>query len=159
MTLDDFVRTYEERLNSHDVDAVLELCADDVTVIWPIDVFKGRAEFRQALETLYRAFPDFRRQSDVLVVSDGLAAAEFVASGTFTGGPFGGYEPTGKGGVLHGADIIRVTDGQLVRSRVFYDQMEFAREVGLLPEQGSASERAMSGMINAVTKVRSRLRR
>lgn len=157
--LQDLVRVYDERLSGRDIDGVLELCADDVTLVWPIDVFEGKQEVRGALETLYRAFPDFHRDSDTFVIGDGLAAVELRASGTFQGGPFAGYEPTGKGGELHAAEIITVTDGKISRARVYYDQMEFAREVGVLPEEGSPAERAMAGMINAVTKVRKRLGR
>lgn len=157
--LDDLIRTYDERLNAHDVEGVLELCTDDVTLIWPIDVFEGKAEMRGALEQLFRAFPDFKRENDTVFATGDHAALEFRASGTFEGGPFGGYEPTGRGGSLHGAELVTVRDGALARIRVYYDQMEFAREVGLLPEEGSPGERAMAGMINAVTKVRQRIRR
>lgn len=156
---EDLVRTYNERLNGRDIDGVLGLCTDDVAMIWPVDVYQGKAQARQALQDLYRAFPDFQREADLVIVGDGQAAVEFRASGTFEGGPFGGYEPTGKGGTLHGSEILTLQDGKLARIRVYYDQMEFAREVGVLPEAGSSGERAMSGMINAVTKVRQRLGR
>ena len=36
----------------------------------------------------------------------------------------------------------------------YYDGMEFAREIGLLPAQDSGAERAMKGAVNAVTKAR-----
>lgn len=156
---EDLVRTYNERLSGRDIDGILELCADDVTLIWPIDVFEGKGQVRQALEELYRAFPDFDREADRVIVGDGEAAVEFRATGTFEGGPFGGYEPTGKGGTLHGSEVLTIEEGEFARIRVYYDQMEFAREVGVLPKEGSPGERAMSGMINAVTKVRQRLGR
>lgn len=156
---DDLVRAYNERLGGRDIDGVLELCTDDVELIWPIDVYRGKVQAREALRDLYRAFPDFNREADLVIVDDDHAAVEFRATGTFDGGPFGGYEPTGKGGTVHGGEVLTIEDGKLARIRVYYDQMEFAREVGLLPETGSPGERAMSGMINAVTKVRQRLSR
>ena len=153
----ELARTLNDRLSGRDVDGVLELMADDVELIWPIDVYRGKAEVRQALQELFRAFPDFQRDAERIVVEDDHAVTEFVASGTFEGGPFAGYEPTGKHGTLHGSEINTFSDGKVTRARVYYDQMEFAREAGLLPQEGSPGERAMAGMINAVTKVRQRL--
>ena len=156
-TAKDVARTLNERLSARDTEGVLELMADDVELIWPIDVYRGKAEARRALDELFHAFPDFNREAHRIVAEDDHAVIEFRASGTFEGGTFGGYEPTGKHGTIHGTEITTFLDGLATRVRVYYDQMEFAREAGLLPQEGSPGERAMAGMINAVTKVRQRL--
>lgn len=155
----ELVQTYNERVNAGDVEGVLELCTENVTLVWPVDVFEGKSEARRALQELFAAFPDFRRETDLTIVDGVHAATEFRASGAFEGGPFAGYQPTGKGGTLHGSELVTTENGKLARVRVYYDQMEFAREVGLLPDEDSPGGRAMAGMINAVTKVRQRLRR
>ena len=36
----------------------------------------------------------------------------------------------------------------------YYDGASFARQVGMLPAEGSGAERAMKGAFNAVTKMR-----
>ena len=39
----------------------------------------------------------------------------------------------------------------------YYDGASFARQVGMLPSEGSGAERAMKGAFNAVTKMRRRV--
>jgi hypothetical protein len=43
---------------------------------------------------------------------------------------------------------------KMVENIVYYDGAGFARQIGMLPAQGSAVDRGMTGAFNAVTKVR-----
>ena len=53
-----------------------------------------------------------------------------------------------------GIDLIEVADGKIACVPAYYDGMSFARQIGLMPTQGSASERAMKAAFNAATKLR-----
>ena len=61
--------------------------------------------------------------------------------------------PAGRRAARHRPDRDRGRQERR-RNTAYYDGMEFAREVGLLPPQDSGAERAMKGAVNAVTKAR-----
>ncbi len=41
---------------------------------------------------------------------------------------------------------------------VYYDQLTFARQIGMLPPEGSGGDRLMTGAFNLVTKGRTTIR-
>ena len=73
--------------------------------------------------------------------------------GTFCGGPFQGIEPTGARVELEGIDMLTIEDGKIVRNDAYYDSGAFARAVGLLPPQESATERRMAAAFNTRTRL------
>ena len=79
---------------------------------------------------------------------------QWRASGDFTGGPLMGVEPTGRRIELRGLDWLEVEGDKVVRNTAFADGAALARDMGLLPPQGSAAEKAMFGAFNAFTKAR-----
>ena len=72
---------------------------------------------------------------------------------THTGGGFQGLDATGKSVALDGIDHITVRDGKLASNFVVFDQMQFARALGLLPPDGSVADKAVKAAFNAKTKV------
>jgi hypothetical protein len=54
---------------------------------------------------------------------------------------------------------MRFEDGRLRHNTIHYDGASFARDIGLLPAQGSAAERGMTALFNAATGVRRALGR
>lgn len=151
------VRELEERINDHDLDGVVELWDATATLVWPVGVWEGRSAIREAFDELLTALPDYRQETDLMVVDGADVVVESRSMGTFTGGPLGGFEPTGADSTLHMAKIYTVEDGLIVRGRVYYDQMEFAREMGLFPEEHSVGDRVLKTMLNAATRVRDAL--
>ena len=75
-------------------------------------------------------------------------------SGTFSGGPLMGIDPTGRRIELRGLDWLEVEGEKVVRNTAFADGAALARGMGLLPPQGSAAEKAMFSAFNAFTKAR-----
>ena len=57
-------------------------------------------------------------------------------SGTFSGAPYMGIEPTGRSLELYGIDLIDLQDGRVAANNVYYDQSSFARQIGMLPADG-----------------------
>lgn len=151
-------RSYFAAVSARDPDAMGALWdPDGVDDLVPIGVFRGPQEIRELFGQLFRALPDAETIVDRVTADERGAVVQWRMSGTFSGGPFMGVEPTGRRVDLRGADCIEVEGGRIVRNTAYYDGMDFARGVGLLPERDSGVERAMFAAFNALTKVRDRL--
>ncbi len=145
---------------SRDADQVAaNVHADAVEHFLPIGEFRGRAAIRDFWHEVFSAFPDFEIEATRIVADDSNAAVYWKARGTFTGAPFQGIEPTGDRIEILGTDAMEIADGLIRRNTVYWDGAAFARDLGLLPPQGSRAERAMLAAFNARTKARSLLRR
>jgi steroid delta-isomerase-like uncharacterized protein len=149
------VTGYFDALGSRDVRALGEHWSEDgVDEIVPIGVMRGRAEVEDFFRGLFAAMPDVETTVVRVVPGDRLAAVEWRVSGTFTGEPFQGIDPTGKAVEMRGLDLFEVEDDLIVGNTAYYDGADFARQVGLMPPQDSGAERALKSAFNAVTKVR-----
>jgi steroid delta-isomerase-like uncharacterized protein len=148
-------RAFFEATGAHDLDALLGYWADDaVAEIVPIGVFRGKNEIREFERGLIASSSDLEVTVSRVVADDSRAVVEWRFRGTFDG-PFQGIEPNGKHFELRGMDILEIEDGKVQRLTAYYDGMEFARQIGMMPPQDSGAERAMKSAFNAVTKVRS----
>ena len=78
--------------------------------------------------------------------------ARWHLTGTHTG-RFFGLDPTGKPLALDGMDHFTIRDDHVAANFVVYDQLQFARAIGLMPPDGSAPDRAMKAAFNAKTRV------
>jgi glyoxylase-like metal-dependent hydrolase (beta-lactamase superfamily II) len=79
-------------------------------------------------------------------------------TGTFAGPEsFGGVAPTGTPIDLEGFDLLSVRDGLIQSNDAFTDSMTFARQIGMMPAQGSTAEARMTQAFNAKTRVSARL--
>lgn len=88
------------------------------------------------------------------VIADSNAVAvRWRASGTFDGGPFQGIQPSRRRVDIRGVDVIEVDGDHIVRNTVYYDGAKFARQVGLLPREGSHADRAALRLFNARTRL------
>ena len=147
-------------MKRHDLDGMQAHSHADVQDDFvAIGVFRGRDMVRRFFSEMFGAFPDF--DIDVVHVTgdDRHAVVQWRATGTFTGTPFQGVHATGRSVDLRGCDVMRFEDGKLEHNTVYYDGLGFARQIGLLPREGSAADKAMTTAFNAGTDVRSRLRK
>jgi steroid delta-isomerase-like uncharacterized protein len=112
--------------------------------------------YRPWFQNLFDAFPDFA--FEVLdVVADGeKAAVRWRARGSFTGSVrFEGLEPNGAKVDVQGCDVLTIRDGRIHRNDAYMNGAEMARQLGALPPQGSAAERAMTAVLNLKTRLTS----
>lgn len=159
-TPSDVARAIFDALGRHDLDAALDLVAEDsVDDFVAIGRFDGRPAIRAFFDGLLAAFPDFAIEVDRIVGDDAAAVVQWRASGGFTGAPFQGIEPTGKRVELRGVDVMQVTGGLVTFNTIYYDGASFARQVGMLPTSGSTTDRAVLSVFNAATRLRSKLNR
>src|SRR3954471_10549076 len=108
---------------------------------------------------IFAAMPDFRLEALSMVAEGDEVAVRWRATGTFDGtGRFEGLAPNGRSVELEGLDLLTVKDGKIVANEAYTNGMEFVRQVGALPPQGSAQERAMAAAFNAKTAIAKRLR-
>ena len=105
----------------------------------------------------WEGFPDFAMTVDRVVADDGSAVVQWHATGTFTGSDFLGIRATGRSVDLRGVDVLEVADGLVQHNTIYYDGATFARQIGLLPGQGTRGDRSMITAFNAATTVRRRM--
>jgi hydroxyacylglutathione hydrolase len=107
---------------------------------------------------LFAAVPDFDLQVEDMVVEKDRAVMRWRATGTFGGDTaFGGIEPNGSRIELEGCDVLLITDGLIDRNDAFSDSMEFARQIGMMPPQGSGAEQRLAGLFNRRSRVAARI--
>jgi steroid delta-isomerase-like uncharacterized protein len=127
---------------------------DGVEDIVPVGLMRGREELRDFFASMFAALPDARTTVTRLVAGEQSCAVEWRLEGTFDGAPYMGIEPTGKHVELRGLDLLELEDGELVSNTAYFDGAGFARQIGMLPPDGSGADRAMKSAFNALTKAR-----
>lgn len=155
----ELARTLMAAVGRHDLDAVRALDSPDVVDDFvAIGVFSGVDAVVGFFAELFAAVPDFRL--DVLdVTAEGdTAVVQWHATGTFTGGPFQGIHATGRSVDLRGCDVMRFDGGLLKHNTIYYDGLAFARQIGLLPTEGSSADRALQAVFNARTDALARVK-
>ena len=153
--VEETVRAYYEAMDNRDVDAMVALWGDEgVEDIVPIGVIRGRDELHGFLSGLFAAMPDARTTITRLIAGERDCAVEWRLEGTFDGAPFMGIEPTGSRVELREVSVVDLKDGRIVGITAYFDGASYARQIKLLPPDGSGVDRAMKGAFNAVTKVR-----
>jgi glyoxylase-like metal-dependent hydrolase (beta-lactamase superfamily II)/predicted ester cyclase len=152
-------RRYFEAIGAHDLDAAVAMWADggrehvrgQVDVVAPEGVHKFIGD-------LLDAMPDLRVEILSTTAEGERCAVQWRFSGTFAGpGLLNGVAPTGHPIALEGLDLLTVRDGVIQSNDAFTDTMTFARQIGMMPPQGSAGERRLTGAFNAKTRFTSGL--
>jgi glyoxylase-like metal-dependent hydrolase (beta-lactamase superfamily II)/predicted ester cyclase len=113
---------------------------------------------REFFGELFAAVPDFDLQVQDMVVEKDRAAVRWRATGTFCGErPFKGIQPNGARLELEGCDVLQISDGLIDANDAFSDSMAFARQVGMMPAEGSAAELRMAGLFNRGSRIGARI--
>ena len=153
--VEDQVRSYYEAMDRRDVGAMVAHWSDEgVEDVVPIGVIRGREELRGFLSELFAAMPDASTTITRLIAGEEDCAVEWRLEGTFDGAPFMGIEPTGSRVELREVSVVELKDGQIVGITAYFDGASFARQIRMLPPDGSGADRAMKGAFNTVTKLR-----
>ena len=122
-------------MNDRDSDA--DPWAADAQMVAPGGQASGRDEVLGFLAVFQEAFPDLRLEIEQLLTDGAAAAAEGTLTGTHNGvlhTPNGDVAPTGRAVELRWAAVY-LTDGDTLKSEhLFFDQMDFLGQLGLLPD-------------------------
>ena len=98
----------------------------------------GAEGVRAVVESLRRAFPDFRLTIEDLVADGDTVWLRMVAAGT-NHGSFMGHAPTGRSIRIDVFDVIRVENGRMVEHWGVPDRLGVLFQLGLVQPPGAAA--------------------
>ena len=153
----DLVRWAFEVLNTHDVTALKPFWNDDTFESFPGQTCRGADEIEAYFNAVFAAMPDFDIQPMTVTGTEDDVFVHWRMNGTHTGAAFEGVEATGRRISLEGMDHFVIRDRTVISNTVVYDQMEFARQSGLLPASGTPGDRATKAAFNLKTRLARRL--
>jgi hydroxyacylglutathione hydrolase len=110
-------------------------------------------EIRAFFGEIFAAFPDFRLRIIEITAGDERAAVRWRAEATFAGpGSYYGFAPNHARIVLEGCDVVTVRDDLIVHNDAYIDSGDVARQLGLLPPNGSSAQRRLAKVSNLRTR-------
>jgi len=129
---------YVERYNARDLDACMDLYAQDAVQLMPDGLFEGRAVIRDRLTQELAAFPDIEWGLVSYVEQGDAFADEWTFAGTHAGLlllPDGTeLAPTGRRVQVRGMELVRMRGDKIVVDNLYYDNLSVAAQLGLLPQ-------------------------
>jgi steroid delta-isomerase-like uncharacterized protein len=133
---------YVELYNAGDLEACMELYAEDAVQRMHDGIFEGQDAIRDRLARDLDAFADATYVVDSFVEDRDKFADEWTFTGTNTGPfrlPDGTEVPaTGKRVEIKGMELVELRDGKIVLDNLYYDFMAAVVQLGLVP-QGAAA--------------------
>ena len=129
---------YVELYNEGDLDACMDLYAEDAFQTMPDGTFVGREAIRERLAREPAGLPDATYTVESFVEQGDTFADEWTVVGTHTGFlplPDGTeLPPTGKRVEIKGMELVQVRDGKIVVDNLYYDTLAVLGQLGLVPE-------------------------
>ena len=129
----DLVIKYFEALGSGDVEAAVQLVAEDSDFRTPMGVMSGRAAIVAYLSTFETAFPRATYDLAAVIEQDGKVAAEGTYRATHRGSlalPDGSsLDPTGREVAAPFVTMFDVVDGAIVAHRPYWDLAGFMAQL------------------------------
>jgi predicted ester cyclase len=110
--------------------------AADAVLVAPQGQVSGRDDVLDFLGVFHAAFPDLRLEVKQILTDGTGAAAEGTLVGTHDGvlkTPDGDVAPTGRALELRWAAVYAIDGDTLKSEHLFFDQMDFLGQLGLLP--------------------------
>jgi len=132
------------RADAGEREGFISLFADDCHYLVPGTELHGKQQLREWLTPFWEGFPNFRHDLErTVAASDDVVFGEGVWSGKHEGAmtmPDGELPPTGRDVSFRFALIgTRAADGELIqRVHIYFDQLEFLGQLGVLPESAAA---------------------
>ncbi|HEY7051073.1 MAG TPA: nuclear transport factor 2 family protein [Mycobacterium sp.] len=131
----DVILKHIEAFNARDRDA--EPWAADGQLTSPVARLSGREDIIGFFGMFWEAFPDIRIELRQLLAEGSAAAAEGTLTGTHNGvlpTPKGDVAATGRAVELRWAAIYAIDGDTIKAEHLFFDQMDFLGQLGLLPQ-------------------------
>lgn len=131
----DLVERYFKAVNAVDLDAVRALMDPDVDFQAPGPVSGGPDMVVSWMGPFLDAFPGIDHHIDRIAESGDDVMTEITVRGTHRKpmrSPQGEIPPTGKPIELKALNAMRVRDGRIAALHIYFDQMGFMAQLGLL---------------------------
>jgi steroid delta-isomerase-like uncharacterized protein len=145
MDVDELFDAWERAWSARDPTAFEPLCADGFAYEDPLtpEPLDGAPALAGHARRLWTAFPDARVNRTGERLTDGrYACAPCKLLGTHQG-RIGNVAPTGRFIVVHALVYAELRDRRLLRVRAFFDVHGAATALGVLPQPGTVSEKAL----------------
>lgn len=137
------VNDFIDAFNSHDERRIREGYAENVVFEAPGGVrLQGPEAATEYAMSFVRAFPDVRLTVRNQFESDGWVAFEGEFEGTHREtleGPGGSIPATNRRVTGKAAEILRIEDGKVTEERLYFDQLEFLSQLGVIEQPQEAS--------------------
>jgi len=127
---DNLLEQLIEAENSHDIERILALTADDV-VIEDVPfgmVMKGKDGVKQGFTGFFTAVPDFKVEPKSWVTSDKSFAVEVILTGTQKG-DLAGLSATGKSFSFRGCSFGEFENGKIKGKRDYWDSASLTKQL------------------------------
>jgi predicted ester cyclase len=132
-TTDRFVAAF----NAHDENTLNTLHAENIKFHAPGGFKATNAKDATAYaKTWMKAFPDGKMNVRSEIISGPWVVQEVLMEGTHTApleSPTGPIAPTYKKVASYGVQILRVENGKIAETRIYFDQLDQMRQLGLMP--------------------------
>ena len=154
-TTREIVDRYFAAVGARDIDAMAACWQPNgIDRLVGLEDLHGTAALRAYFESLFNAFPDFDLRVTSTTAEDDSCAVRWSATGTFAGpGRFFDLEPTGATIEIEGCDVVTVADGLISGNVAYLDGATIARQLGAMPQAGSATEQRLTALANSKTKL------
>ena len=126
------VIAFTEALNNHNASALDNLVAENIIEHRP-GTQLGLDTYKQFLNSLITAFPDFHTTIDHILAEDDKVVVFTTTNGTHQG-PFilAPVPPTGKQVTFKTADIYRIENGKIAEHWDVIESLDMLREIGAI---------------------------
>ncbi len=133
-------RVIEQAYSRGDLSVVDEVGAKDMVIHAPSQEIRGREGAKQYVTMLRAAFPDLHFTIEDQIAEGDVVVTRWTARGTHKG-QFQSIPPTGREIRLVGADIDRITDGQVVECGAHVDALGLMQQLGAIEADGTRPAR------------------
>jgi predicted ester cyclase len=155
----ELIRWAFDVLNRHDAASLKPYWTQSTRERFPNATCVGPEEIAAYFEAAFAAVPDFHIEIVSLAGDGDDVFVQWRITGTHSGAAWHGIEPTGRRVELDGIDHFVVRDGKVESNFVVFDQLQFARAIGMMPADGSTADRAMKAAFNSKTRLLRRIKR
>lgn len=155
----ELIRWAFDTLNAHDVSSVKPYWTSSTRERFPNAMCVGPEEIGAYFEATFAAVPDFNIEIVSLAEQGDDVFVQWRITGTHSGAAWQGIAPTGKRIELDGIDHFVIRDGTVESNFVVFDQLQFARQIGMMPADGGPADRAMKAAFNGKTRLMQRIKR
>jgi SnoaL-like domain len=160
--VEDWARRYLDAWNAHEPDAVASLCTEDV--IWTDPSLAGPAHGRAGVcafvQATARTFPDFHVEESeppLLSAIDPRALGPYRLSATMLGDwEASNFAATGAHITVVGVDEWTFRGELMCNYASYYDTLDLARQLGILPAAGSTVEQLMARLQHGRARIQRR---
>ncbi|WP_083913427.1 SDR family NAD(P)-dependent oxidoreductase [Nocardia concava] len=154
-------RLYVELLGNREFEKAAALWKageiDDIVGVGKLRAPEGVVSF---FEGVVAAVPDMRHEVLSVTAQDDRCVVLWRIFGTFDGsGTLMGLAPNGRALSMLGTDVLTIRDGQIVSNTSLSNGLEVARQLAVMPPQGSIAEQVTFGLVNSLAPLAKAVRR